>query len=295
MDPELARIRKGKWKKQKEQQANCIAINTSRDIATNCTPVAEIIDVDENDHGGKKKIAIDSTTRSSHTADVEIVDIDAHDDDDGGWETIAKNPKRKLKTSAIASIAGATNASSKSINGNFMILLVGLPGSGKSHFAQALAMRNKKYIRISQDVLKTRPKCESLCRRTLQDGNIPIIDRCSFDSTQRLHFLNIAAEFKIPVDCIVFRYSTQTCITRCEERMNHETVDRQKARGVMMAMNRSFSPPGLGSGGSIGGGRSRSQNNHDDHDIAAYRVIREVTQFRDANNLVPAYLSGNGP
>ena len=91
MDPELARIRKGKWKKQKEQQANCIAINTSRDIATNCTPVAEIIDVDENDHGGKKKIAIDSTTRSSHTADVEIVDIDAHDDDDGGWETIAKN------------------------------------------------------------------------------------------------------------------------------------------------------------------------------------------------------------
>jgi len=306
MDPELTRIRKEEWKKQKEQQANCIAINTSSDIATNCcAPGAEIIDadvdvdVDENDHGGKNKIAIDSTTRSSHTAGVQIIDIDANggDGDDGGWETVAKNPKRKLKISAIASLAGATNASSKSINnGNFMILLVGLPGSGKSHFAQALAMRNKKYIRISQDVLKNRRKCESLCRRTLQDGNIPIIDRCNFDSTQRLHFLNIAAEFKMPVDCIVFRYSAQTCITRCEERMNHETVDRQKARGVVMAMNRSLSLPGLGSGGSIVGGRSRrSQNNHDDNDIAAYRVVREVTQFRDANNLVSEYLSGNGP
>ena len=84
--------------------------------------------------------------------------------------------------------------------------------------------------------------------------------------------------------------------------MNHETVDRQKARGVVMAMNRSFAPPGLGSGGPSGSGgggggrsRSRSQNNHDDNDIAAYRVVREVTQFRDANNLVSEYVSGNGP
>jgi predicted kinase len=313
MDPELARIRKEKWKKQKEQQAESNASTSSTPAGVEIFDVDENEDENENDHGGKNKIAIDSTTtRSSHTVDVEIIGVDADDNDDGGcWETVVTKPKRKLKkTNVIASIAGATNNASysKSIhgngneNGNVMILLVGLPGSGKSHFAQALARRNKKYIRISQDVLKTRPKCESLCRRTLQDGNIPIIDRCNFDSTQRQHFLNIAAEFesefkdkdKIPVavDCIVFRYSAQTCITRCEERMNHETVDRQKARGVVMAMERSFSPPGLGSGGSS---QSRSQNNHGDNDIAAYRVVREVTQFRDANNLVSEYVSGNGP
>lgn len=286
MDPELARIRREKWKKQKEQQEKICTIDCT--ISRTRTAGVEIIDVDvdtdtdkededeENDYGWKTS-AIDSATNNTSAA--EIIDVDLDEGDDDGWETVAKKPKRRLNTTVTASKAGP--ASTLRTDAKFMVILVGLPGSGKSHFAKALAMRNKKYIRISQDVLKTRIKCESLCRQTLQDGNIPIIDRCNFDSTQRLHFINIANEFNIPVDCIVFRYSAQTCITRCEERTNHETVDRQNARGVVMGMNRSFCPPGSAS----------ASSDREKHDVAAYRVVREVTQFRDANNMVSEYLN----
>ena len=68
----------------------------------------------------------------------------------------------------------------------FVLVLVGIPGSGKSHFASRLegAMPHK-FVRVNQDSLKTRKKCEDLCRRTLSQGKVAIVDRTNFDFSQR--------------------------------------------------------------------------------------------------------------
>jgi len=205
--------------------------------------------------------------------DVEIGTNDNHDDD---WDTVKPRQKPKQNLSRATSSSSATTKHPSQL---FMILLVGLPGSGKSFFAQRLVQQGKstKFVRINQDTLKTRKKCESLCRRTLLDGNIPIIDRCNFDTQQRSHFLAIAKEMNdnnvpVEVDCITFQYSVQACITRCKERTDHETINKDNAKGVVLRMNRSFRPP------------SREERQ-------IFRSVREVTQFCDADNITSEYIN----
>eukprot|EP00536_Pseudo-nitzschia_multiseries_P005660 jgi/Psemu1/13080/gm1.13080_g len=82
----------------------------------------------------------------------------------------------------------------------FLVLLVGLPGSGKSTFSQSLvASMPGKFCRINQDELKTRPKCERKLEKVLsipttqeQRRCCPIIDRCNFDQKQRSTWYRMA-------------------------------------------------------------------------------------------------------
>jgi hypothetical protein len=125
--------------------------------------------------------------------------------------------------------------SSQSMGGkcSAMIILVGIPGSGKSHFAEALQTANSNlYVRINQDTLGSRRQCEVFCHSVIRDGKCPIIDRCNFDDKQRQHFLQIATRLGIPVDCIEFRYSIDECIQRCQQRKGHETLSAQDAPQV---------------------------------------------------------------
>lgn len=55
----------------------------------------------------------------------------------------------------------------------FVLILVGLLGSGKSHFASRLEEKSARFIRINQDVLGDRPACEKLARSVLEDGKLP--------------------------------------------------------------------------------------------------------------------------
>ena len=131
---------------------------------------------------------------------------------------------------------------SKAANG--MIILVGLPGSGKSHFAQALVDYDpsNRFVRINQDQLKTRKKCEKRCKQALSNGKIPIIDRCNFDDQQRGYFVGIAMEYesrthiRIPIHCVEFHCNVQDCIHRCKKRNSHETITQENAAGVVYRM-----------------------------------------------------------
>jgi len=111
-----------------------------------------------------------------------------------------------------------------------MFLLIGLPGSGKSTFAHSLEKAMPwRYHRINQDSTRCRTKCEADCRQSLAYGNSVIIDRCNYDVSQRSSFLNIAQEFNIPVDVVVFTVSAEECIKRCQKRSFHETIDPRSA------------------------------------------------------------------
>lgn len=157
----------------------------------------------------------------------------------------------------------------------FMLILTGIPGSGKSTFAEALVRGNPHmYVRVNQDSLGSRLACEQLARLVLSDGRCPIIDRCNFDPSQRKKFLNIANSFRVPVDCVVFQFPMDLCIRRCQERRNHETVNSRNAARIVGMMAGQFSSP------------LSNQNNSE-----AFRAIKSLESTSEVEELIVEYLN----
>ena len=193
----------------------------------------------------------------------DIIDL-TMDDGEDGWNTV-ESPQNKKKIKSTIS--------SSSPDRPCMILLCGIPGSGKSHLALALTrVKPDAYVRICQDILGSRAKCERATRESLAQGKIPIIDRCNFSNSQRESFLQIANEYNVPVDCVIFQYSQHECLRRCEERPSHETLNRSSARGVVSKMARQFDPP--------------SQET----DVLSFRSIKKVSSFHESNAVTSEYL-----
>ena len=129
----------------------------------------------------------------------------------------------------------------------FMLILIGIPGSGKSTFANLLVTQKPwMYVRVSQDVLGSSSACLQLARSTILDGKCPVIDRCNFDTKQRAKFLKLASINNLPVDCVVFRFPSELCISRCQDRSDHETLTPEMAPRIVKIMEKQFSPPQQG-------------------------------------------------
>lgn len=159
-------------------------------------------------------------------------------DDGDDWVDVVATKRKSRKSASRDSLdakaAQATQAP------QLILVLVGLPGSGKSYFASKLEKESfSQYVRINQDSLGTRKKCETACRQALSRGKNVIIDRCNFNKQQREHWLI----FGVPCECIVFKYGKEVCIRRCIERRNHETVDARNAAAVVRGMAREYRPP----------------------------------------------------
>ena len=76
-----------------------------------------------------------------------------------------------------------------------LVVLVGIPGSGKSTFARTLLdgapAAGRRWRRISQDVLGTRQRCIKAAQKAVRSGENVLVDRCNFDAQQRSHWLQL--------------------------------------------------------------------------------------------------------
>lgn len=167
----------------------------------------------------------------------EIIVIDDSDNDEEWNEVLSPSKKRGGGHAALSSSLTIRSENVVPHDKPRILILVGIPGSGKSTLAQYLTSLNtSRYVRVNQDELKTRKNCETLTRAALKQSQSPIIDRCNFDPKQRSHFIRIAQEFNVPVDCIVLDVSVSVCLERCLNRNHHPTIDGTNARTVVGQM-----------------------------------------------------------
>ena len=87
-----------------------------------------------------------------------------------------------------------------------VIVLVGYPGSGKSHFSSQHAAQSK-YDVINRDLVGSWQKCVALMERSLDKGQSVLIDNTNPDRESRSRFLKICAARRIPCRCFYMKSS----------------------------------------------------------------------------------------
>lgn len=129
---------------------------------------------------------------------------------------------------------------------NDLFILVGLPGSGKSWFSNALIARNMKgWSHISQDESGSRSFSEGQIGRV--SGRI-LLDRCNTASDDRKKWLKLASQAMSPV-CIWFDYDSDLCISRAQNRANHPTLPPgNRVRQAVEQMRKEFVRPSFEEG-----------------------------------------------
>jgi len=175
---------------------------------------------------------------------------------DAAWEQVKQFKKKKHRfVDGVATTKAAAafeplwllNISSRALGASscvvssepFILLLAGLPGSGKSTFSKKLEeLLPNQFVRINQDDLGDRHRCLSAATSALQAGKSPVIDRCNQDHSQRNHWIELARSFNCPIDCIVLDVPPHVCLARCQRRRNHPTITPQPPDMANAVVNR---------------------------------------------------------
>lgn len=102
------------------------------------------------------------------------------------------------------------------------ILLIGLPGSGKSTIAKDYF---PTYERISQDELGSREACIDKVHEVMSKGKDIIIDRTNINKKQRVYWINLALQYGYhSIIGIYLDVNPDECLARIHLRKDHETI-----------------------------------------------------------------------
>lgn len=93
-----------------------------------------------------------------------------------------------------------------------IIINVGYPGSGKSHYTKKYVLdsdNNNKYIYINQDQFKTLNQCIDTCKIALRMGNSVIIDNTNPSILTRKKYIDLAKKYNVKIRCLNFTTSME--------------------------------------------------------------------------------------
>jgi predicted kinase len=132
---------------------------------------------------------------------------------------------------------------STSVGAQWLIILCGFPGSGKSTIATGLEKHG--FIRINQDDLGTADECKKLLDKSLKHGRSCILDRCNIHPKDRKMWITNAKSVcpSVQVDLVWFNVDVETCKQRVKERKKHPTLSAENGDQVIEEFAKGFKPP----------------------------------------------------
>jgi predicted kinase len=108
-----------------------------------------------------------------------------------------------------------------------LIVLVGIPGSGKSTIARERFPRHK---RISLDALRTRKREDTEIAKCLQNGEDIIVDNTNTTIKSRRKYIEAASVFGIPVRAVYLNTPIEVALQRNALREGRELIPDRAVR-----------------------------------------------------------------
>lgn len=106
-----------------------------------------------------------------------------------------------------------------------MVVMMGVPGSGKSTLAKRLIEAYPEFVRVNQDEMKTRKRCEAEAEIGLRRGKSVLVDRCNFDYQQRVTWIKLARKYGVKsIELVWLKVSMEVCKQRVSVRTDHPTI-----------------------------------------------------------------------
>ena len=122
------------------------------------------------------------------------------------------------------------------------IILVGLPGSGKSTFCELFCSNNLKTNILCQDLMG-RKLCEESLLKSIKENDITILDRVNFSKEDRKYWLNLSLLPAKQCLCIYLSTPKFICIDRVKNRDNHPTIKKGGGERIINDINTKLAIP----------------------------------------------------
>ncbi|KAH9257003.1 hypothetical protein BASA81_004824 [Batrachochytrium salamandrivorans] len=126
-----------------------------------------------------------------------------------------------------------------------LVVLVGLPGSGKSTLCSKLVESAPAATVLSQDLLG-KAKCEKQCRElllsSLEEPRVIVVDRTNLSPKQRATWLDMVAKHcpSAKVLGVEFTLDQATCVERAKSREDHPTLSPNKVAMVVKRLQAQY-------------------------------------------------------
>lgn len=125
-----------------------------------------------------------------------------------------------------------------------LIILVGLPGAGKSTFTQLLQTSAALKINsINQDELGKKA-CENMFLSSIKNHDLTVLDRTNLTKKGRQEWVKLSLlNSKTEILCVYLNKPVEECTFRANQRPNHPTIKFQKADRILASCQKMLEPP----------------------------------------------------
>lgn len=215
-----------------------------------------------------------------------------------------------------STVVSQPEPSSGNTDEQYLLVLSGLIGSGKSTFARALCQHFPDWRRCNQDELGDRHAVVYAARTALLAGHHVVIDRTNIDAKQRRTWLELAQELSTPSSSdneasgsksrkivtisLTLTISTVAAEERLRVRVGHETIKTpEEALGILPHFLRSYQKASMEEGFHYvltypAGKMSRKPSEDEVREILLDRLEREERAQGVLPDRPPARVGGGG-